>query len=642
MFKLDLSKFKKIGSDKHSTTLLHPEGHVIKVAHAQLSPKLRGQLHELSLADGGEVEKPYHRELAPVDYKMPSMKESLDTVKAIKGEGPMPAGKLSHDDDVKMEDGGPVEKEASDSPKIDPKKAKEIQDSSQESGYQPERWKKNAEDAIKGAKKLLGFAKGGEVPKYADGTPDEPVQASSKDDSPDQIIADAAKQPQAPVTININGGQVPQGAMGQMSAAPSASSPGVSENSPSPQPQAAAPDQVAPAAQMPAQAPQTQPKQPAQQVSAASKAAPFDPYGTEAYRANLEKGIGEEKQASKNEARAASIQGAAEVAAQQKAQQDQALTQKSFSDHLTDINNARTNFQQAIQNQKIDPEKYWDDHSRLSTAIGLIMGGAAARGTFEKMMDQNISAQKANLAKNENLLAANNQQFHNEMDATNMTRLMQADYVSSKLKEAASAAMDPMAKARALHEAGLIDQKYAPIMSQLAMKQTLLSGMKDGRVSPENVIQAVVPEAEKAEAFKQLTAAQNSMSIRDNALATFDKANKENTIGGRIAHLGYEPASMAALKNLMGAVIRDNEGRVNEYEFNSVQRLFPEPGDSEKKIAEKRKGLDEFIRARAAHPLLKLYGINLEDSARFNTQGKNKYGEVPPQIPGVSAPKSAR
>lgn len=50
-FPMDLSKFKKVGQDKTHTTLKHPEGHEIRIAHAAVSPKMRGQLAELPMAE---------------------------------------------------------------------------------------------------------------------------------------------------------------------------------------------------------------------------------------------------------------------------------------------------------------------------------------------------------------------------------------------------------------------------------------------------------------------------------------------------------------------------------------------------------------------------------------------------------------
>ena len=55
---LDLSKFSKVDSDDKCTTLAHPNGHMIKVAHKGLSKELKKQLEELpvSKAAGGPLE----------------------------------------------------------------------------------------------------------------------------------------------------------------------------------------------------------------------------------------------------------------------------------------------------------------------------------------------------------------------------------------------------------------------------------------------------------------------------------------------------------------------------------------------------------------------------------------------------------
>lgn len=53
MFKLDLSKFKKLSSDKDHTIMQHKAGHQIKIAHSVLSPKVKEQLDQLPHFDGG-------------------------------------------------------------------------------------------------------------------------------------------------------------------------------------------------------------------------------------------------------------------------------------------------------------------------------------------------------------------------------------------------------------------------------------------------------------------------------------------------------------------------------------------------------------------------------------------------------------
>lgn len=54
---LNLSKLKKISTDKSTTTFKHPNGHTLKIAHKGLSPKYLEELSKLPLhkAEGGDV-----------------------------------------------------------------------------------------------------------------------------------------------------------------------------------------------------------------------------------------------------------------------------------------------------------------------------------------------------------------------------------------------------------------------------------------------------------------------------------------------------------------------------------------------------------------------------------------------------------
>lgn len=57
-FPLDLSKFKKVKADEKSSTLRHPDGHEIKVAHKGINHKMLKDLHKMPMmAEGGDVKK---------------------------------------------------------------------------------------------------------------------------------------------------------------------------------------------------------------------------------------------------------------------------------------------------------------------------------------------------------------------------------------------------------------------------------------------------------------------------------------------------------------------------------------------------------------------------------------------------------
>ncbi len=60
-FPIDISKFKHVKSDKDSTTLQHPQGHTITIAHKPLSKDFRAQLQALS-GIGKEAETPLEQD----------------------------------------------------------------------------------------------------------------------------------------------------------------------------------------------------------------------------------------------------------------------------------------------------------------------------------------------------------------------------------------------------------------------------------------------------------------------------------------------------------------------------------------------------------------------------------------------------
>lgn len=80
---MDLSAFKKVSSDKKSTTLRHAKGHEIKIAHSALTPKLKGMLDGLQMfADNEDTVQPDPDNATPVSesYGAPqgAMPEAMD------------------------------------------------------------------------------------------------------------------------------------------------------------------------------------------------------------------------------------------------------------------------------------------------------------------------------------------------------------------------------------------------------------------------------------------------------------------------------------------------------------------------------------------------------------------------------------
>jgi len=160
-----------------------------------------------------------------------------------------------------------------------------------------------------------------------------------------------------------------------------------------------------------------------------------------------------------------------------------------YQTELQSLNQERQNHIHDIQNGYIDPDKYWDKHSKIAAGLGMILAGFnptsrpnAAVDFLKNQMEMNLESQKANLGAKENLLGFNLRQFQNLRDAQDMTRIMQADILQNKLGMEAAKATTPMAKAAALQAKSQLEQTYAPIFQQFAIRRAitnLSSGMNN-------------------------------------------------------------------------------------------------------------------------------------------------------------------
>jgi len=90
MSKLDLSKFKKVGSSEHATVLQHPAGHTITIAHKPLSSKMRASLDALPHFDGGgpvltakEFDDSFNSVPKPKSVTLGPTNSSVNTAEAV-------------------------------------------------------------------------------------------------------------------------------------------------------------------------------------------------------------------------------------------------------------------------------------------------------------------------------------------------------------------------------------------------------------------------------------------------------------------------------------------------------------------------------------------------------------------------------
>lgn len=566
--KINLKRIKKIASDDHTTTLRTHDGHEVVVSHKSLHPATRGALAAMPMIGDGKL-------------------KAMAQGGAVQQGGPEVARKEMY------ESGGGVE-ESPDPSDMDPQSA----------------------PANKAAPK-----------KFAEGTPDGPIKAPLIPDDMINPNAGAMSQARAAaVPTEMTQGQ-------QVAVDPGALPYGISPE------QALSGDQAPPAAtpmQMegnaqPAQAPGSPPAQP-------------DPYGFNAHEAAYNQGLESEKKGLQQASSAEAAVGQAQARLLGTQQAIQATQATEFQTYIKVLNTERESLMADIKNQHIDPNRFVNNmstSSKISTAIGLIasgMGSAMAHQEnlaakfLTQQIDNDINAQKSELGKKENLLSANFRQFGNMRDAMDMTRVMQSDILGNQLKQAAAQQQSPMAKANLLKALGQLEIQSAPIVSQMAMRKTLLSGASKGQIAPESVIRMVVPEHEQAGATKELKEAQTSYKARDNVLSAFDKIAEINTLSNRALSPFQSTRQIAALRDpVVASLSKETAGRFTEQDAHMLATLFPQAGDTPETLIMKRGQTNKLINEKLNFPALKKWGIDLSSTGRYDSVGNLKIVKSAPK-----------
>ncbi len=318
---------------------------------------------------------------------------------------------------------------------------------------------------------------------------------------------------------------------------------------------------------------------------------------------------------------------------------DEATFMKQQAEHYTqklgELDQENAYLTKQVQDGQVDPHRLFNNMGtgqKISTAVGILLGGIGGGLTGQEnpvlkfinsQIDKDIDSQKANLGKNNTLLENNLKQHGNLNSAVAATKMAYLSALEGQLNKIANTA-GPATKLKAGNEALLLQAQKQQLASQIAVgslqsqalrnpNQGGAAGQTSSGLSPEQHIGYFVPEKEQKEAFDELKTAQNARKQATDIMKYFDKSNKENTIVNRAAHAGFEPASVGILENMFLPLIKDREGRINEFEFNTIKKVLPAPGDTTKKTNDKRTGLVEFLNEKGNTPLLKRYGVSLPE-----------------------------
>lgn len=556
--KLDISHFKKIKEDQHSATLQHPEGHQIKVAKGSLNSSMKAKLAALPhYAEGGDVGA--------------QDQEIIDRMNTPATSRPTTDWGLYYDAMHRQQPSAEMPQEAS-MQQPDANRA-------------PAGIGADIGAGLRGAYEGVKDAAGNVANYFSD---KGPVLAPVLNEGKDFIGAATGKPYQSQVEPDEEPEEAKPSGISKTNASNFNNSQllgGLNANR-------------------------------------ATASVPESNLGS-----NLAADYAKQERGITNEAKHLGQLGQEEVGYAEQANSALNKAKEDYQTHYNDLNTEIKNTVQDIQDSHIDSNHYMNSKStgsRIATAIGLILGGLGggllrqenpALKFLNQNIDRDIEGQKEELGKKNSILSAYYNQTKNLNDATMMTRAFYMEKYANDLKKAAANSQDPLVKDRADQALGKLDLEKHQILDTLAKKQAVLGLAKNGgAIDPSVLVQHLVPKEHQAQVFKEIGAAQNTVRMGDEIKHAFEQAAQENTVMRTGAGLLRTPGSVYALHQAMQPTFADLEGTVRQAAMdNTFTNITPQPGDSDHKIAQKRRSLMNYLQSKEAAPTAAGYGINLSN-----------------------------
>jgi hypothetical protein len=355
---------------------------------------------------------------------------------------------------------------------------------------------------------------------------------------------------------------------------------------------------------------------------------------------NMGAGLQTEKNALLGGAAAEGKEGQANAQALQDFQ-NQMANQPTPQDIYNKHQAADQAFTKAIMDQKIDPNRYWNNQStgsKISAGIGIVLSGIGSGLTgkpnlaleqINGAINRDIDSQKNDQSKNMNLWRMNMEATKNETDATLATQNQMLSAVKTKMLAAGQQAAGPLASARIAPQVEQIDQQMQMNNWRRSMMDPASSGTFQ-KTDPSQLVPLLVNDPEQRnKIYDEIGRAQNVATNSSNILSAFDNAAKDNTVLKTGAGYLRTPGSVMALHQLLLPNFKQIDGTVRQAAMDETFRnVTPAPGDSDATIAEKRQALVYWLHSESAAPNAKAAGIDLQ---RFSSTSADPRARFTPQ-----------
>jgi hypothetical protein len=309
------------------------------------------------------------------------------------------------------------------------------------------------------------------------------------------------------------------------------------------------------------------------------------------------------------------------------------MHQQHYQDETKRLTEERSGLLKDYNEQKVDRNRYWSSLSsgqKVRNIVGILLSGFGTNmvaRSIDKAIDDDVELQKESIGQKKSLLDENLRKFNDIKTAMDMTKVMQADIIGAQLDQAAAQAASPIAKAKAMQAKAELMAKYQPLADKVAEKQAIMKSIsKAGSKSDPATLVQFLPEHVQPKVFAEISNAKEAARIEGDVMSTFDAMDKENTAFGKLTP--GTPPSVLKYEALIGPMIRDQEGKPNEAERNTLLGLKPEPFDKPETVKDKKEGLRVFLQNKRQADTAKGYGIDLD---KFESTARNPVMRMTPQ-----------
>lgn len=292
------------------------------------------------------------------------------------------------------------------------------------------------------------------------------------------------------------------------------------------------------------------------------------------------------------------------------------------------------NLMQEVASSKIDPQQFFHNMGtgqKIGTALALVLGGVGsgltggpniAHEMLKDAVNKDIESQKINLGKKESLLGRNLEKYRDMTLAQHATTAQLNSIIQGKLAQTAAKfggqinSLNTQSTLGKLQNENLMSgMEMNKLLQQQRMKEALM-GSDVSQLNPLDFVQHVVPADKQKDVAHELG---QSMSVKEKTQYLTDlykKAMDEQTLVRRAGGLRGESPALLNLKNEMLPLIKDKEGRVNEFEQQTVNNVLPGMGSTDAREKDLLAGFSNFLKGKENAPLSKTYGIDIN---RFNS-----------------------